>query len=133
MNDFWMVFIAKDADPNDKKLLWVSRVFTVVGGVAAVLISLLIPTILDACVYSYYIFTGGVFAPIIFGVLWKGATRQGAVAGLVVGALFVVLSLTGVLSLGGIPGELLSGVISSIVLVIVSLATANKAGKSAQV
>ena len=133
MNDFWMIFIAKDADPNDKKLLWVSRVFTVIGGAAAVLVSLLVPTILDACFYSYYIFTGGVFAPIIFGVFWKGATKQGAIAGLLVGALFVILSTSGIFSLGGIPGELFSGAVSSVVLVIVSLITKNQDSKLTQV
>lgn len=126
MNDFWMCYIAKDADPNDKKLLWVSRIFTVVAGVAAVVISLMIPSILDACFYSYYIYTGGVFAPIVFGVFWKKTTKEGAIAGLLFGAMFVVLSLTGIVNMGGIPGELFSGVVSAIVLVIVSLATANR-------
>lgn len=126
MNDFWMCYIAKEADPNDKKLLWVSRIFTVGAGVAAVVISLMIPSILDACFYSYYIYTGGVFAPIVFGVFWKKATREGAIAGLLIGAMFVILSLTGLVNMGGIPGELFSGVVSAIVLVIVSLATANR-------
>ena len=104
-----------------------------IGGAAAVLVSLLVPTILDACFYSYYIFTGGVFAPIIFGVFWKGATKQGAIAGLLVGALFVILSTSGIFSLGGIPGELFSGAVSSVVLVIVSLITKNQDSKLTQV
>ena len=82
-----------------------------------------IPTILDACFYAYYIFTAGVFCPIVFGVFWKKTTRQGATAGLVVGGLFVLFALATGFSVFGIGGELLSGIVSAIVLVIVSLAT----------
>ena len=123
MNDFWMLYVAKDADPNDRKLLTVSRIFTVVGGAFAVIVSMLIPSILDACFYSYYIFTAGVFCPIVFGVFWKKTTKQGAVAGLVAGGIFVMLSLTGLVRVGSIPGELFSGLVSAVVLVAVSLGT----------
>ncbi len=124
MGDFWMCYVAKDADPDDKRLLYVSRVFTAVAGLAAIGFSMLVPSIINACTYSYYLYTGGVFAPIVFGVLWKKATREGAISGLVIGCVFTILSVTGILSLGGLPGELFSGIISSAVLVVVSLMTA---------
>lgn len=127
MNDFWMLYVAKDADPDDRRLLTVSRIFTVAGGAFAVIISMLIPSILDACFYSYYIFTAGVFCPIVFGVFWKKATRQGATAGLLAGGIFVLLSLFGIVRVGSIPGELFSGVVSAVVLIAVSLATQKKA------
>lgn len=126
MNDFWMLYVAKDADPDDKKLLTVSRIFTVVGGAAAVLVSMLLPSILDACVYSYYIFTAGVFCPIVFGVFWKKTTKQGAIAGLVVGGIFVMYALMTGFNVAGIGGELLSGIVSAIVLIVVSLATQSR-------
>lgn len=126
MGDFWMCYIAKDADPNDKKLLRISRIFTAVAGIAAIVFATMVPSIISACTYSYYLFTGGVFAPIVFGVLWKKATKEGAIAGLISGSVFAILSVTGIISIGGIPGELFSGLISAVVLVIVSLATAKK-------
>lgn len=126
MSDFYMLYFAKDVDTNDKRLVTVSRVFTVIAGAAAVVVSMLIPTILDACFYAYYIFTAGVFCPIVFGVFWKKTTRQGAVAGLVSGGIAVMFSLLTGFSVAGIGGELLSGIISAIVLVIVSLATQPK-------
>lgn len=126
MNDVWMLYVAKDADPEDKSLLAVSRVFTVVGGVFAVVVAMMLPTILDACFYSYYIFTAGVFCPIVFGVFWKGTTKQGAIAGLVVGGVFVMYALLTGFNIAGVGGELLSGIISAVVLVIVSLATQKK-------
>lgn len=126
VNDIYMLYFSKNEDPNGKKLLWVSRVFTVIGGAGAVIFSLAIPSIIDAAMYSYYIYTGGVFCPIVFGVFWKGTTKQGAVASMAVGAVFTLLSLFGVISLAGIPGEMFGGIVSALALVLVSLATAKR-------
>ena len=126
MTDFYMLYIAKDADPNDKRLVTVSRVFTIVAGAVAVIVSMLLPTILDGCFYAYYIYTAGVFCPIVFGVFWKKTTRQGAVAGLVSGGIFVMFALLTGFNVAGVGGELLSGIVSAIVLVAVSLATQTK-------
>ena len=84
MTDFYLLYFAKDADPNDKRLVVVSQIFTVVAGAAAVVVSMTIPSILDACVNAYYIFTAGVFCPIVFGVFWKKTTKQGAIVLVVV-------------------------------------------------
>lgn len=84
MTDFYLLYFAKDADPNDKRLVVVSQIFTVVAGAAAVVVSMTIPSILDACFNAYYIFTAGVFCPIVFGVFWKKTTKQGAIVLVVV-------------------------------------------------
>ena len=70
--------------------------------------------------------TSGVFCPIVFGVFWKKATKQGAIAGLLAGGLFMMYALLTGFSVAGIGGELLSGIVSAIVLVVVSLATQPK-------
>ena len=103
-------------------VIWV----TVVAGVAAVVVSMMLPSILDACFNAYYIFTAGVFCPIVFGVFWKKTTKQGAIAGLVAGGVFVMFALSTGFNVAGIGGELLSGILSAIVLVVVSLATQPK-------
>ena len=103
-------------------VVWV----TVVAGAAAVVVSMTIPSILDACFNAYYIFTAGVFCPIVFGVFWKKTTKQGAIAGLVAGGVFVLFALSTGFNVAGIGGELLSGILSAIVLVVVSLATQPK-------
>lgn len=126
MTDFYLLYFAKDADPNDKRLVVVSQIFTVVAGAAAVVVSMTIPSILDACFNAYYIFTAGVFCPIVFGVFWKKTTKQGAIAGLVAGGVFVMFALSTGFNIAGIGGELLSGILSAIVLVVVSLATQPK-------
>ena len=69
MTDFYLLYFAKDADPNDKRLVVVSQIFTVVAGAAAVVVSMTIPSILDACFNAYYIFTAGVFCAIVLVVV----------------------------------------------------------------
>lgn len=126
MNDVFIPYFAKGTDPNSRRLLTVSRLFTIIGGFAAVVFSLSIPSILDAAMYSYYVYTGGVFCPIVFGVFWKRTNKQGAIAGLVVGSLFTILSLLGFISIAGIPGEMFGGLVSAIALVVVTLLTSKK-------
>lgn len=121
----------KEVDMNSRGLVTTSRIFTLVAGGAAVVVSILIPSILDACFYAYYIFTAGVFCPVVFGVFWKKATRQGAVASLVVGGVFVMFALLTGFNIGGVGGELLSGAVSAIVMVVVSLFTQPKSVQAA--
>lgn len=118
--------IMENGQPKDRRLVTISRAFTVIAGLAAVGVSMLLPTILDGCFYAYYIYTSGVFCPIVFGVFWKKATKQGAIAGLLAGGLFMMYALLTGFSVAGIGGELLSGIVSAIVLVVVSLATQPK-------
>lgn len=120
---FMYVMIGQDIY---QRLVVVSQIFTVVAGTAAVVVSMTIPSILDACFNAYYIFTAGVFCPIVFGVFWKKTTKQGAIAGLVAGGVFVMFALSTGFNIAGIGGELLSGILSAIVLVVVSLATQPK-------
>lgn len=120
---FMYVMIGQDIY---QRLVVVSQIFTVVAGAAAVVVSMTIPSILDACFNAYYIFTAGVFCPIVFGVFWKKTTKQGAIAGLVAGGVFVMFALSTGFNIAGIGGELLSGILSAIVLVVVSLATQPK-------
>ena len=127
MNDIYMLHFAKDTAPDSKKLLWISRMFTIIAGVGAALFSIAIPSIVDAAMYSYYLYTGGVFCPIVFGIFWKKTTKHGAIAGMVAGALFTLLSLSGLISFAGIPGEMFGGIVSAITLVVVSLLTRKKA------
>ena len=126
MTDLYLPYIGKNVDTKDRRLVTISRAFTVIAGLAAVGVSMLLPTILDGCFYAYYIYTSGVFCPIVFGVFWKKATKQGAIAGLLAGGLFMMYALLTGFSVAGIGGELLSGIVSAIALVVVSLATQPK-------
>lgn len=116
-----------------KKLLGISRFMTLVIGAAAVVIALAIPSVLTVLNASYTLFTAGVFAPVVAGLLWKKATKAGAFAGLISGLFFVFIGWAG-FSFFGIPSDIASSFLSFLVLIVVSLLTykPDKAAQTAQ-
>ncbi|MGE4166827.1 MAG: sodium:solute symporter family protein [Xanthobacteraceae bacterium] len=78
----------KMIDPNaDVKIrLVVARVLLVVIGAAACIIaSLQLTGILGAVAWAFCFACSGLFFPLVLGVWWKRANREGAIAGMVVG------------------------------------------------
>ncbi|MGB4285897.1 MAG: sodium:solute symporter family protein [Bacillota bacterium] len=123
VKDFWIETFQVDEIKDEKKLLTISRNFTIILGALGLLIALIMPGIIDALIYSYTMYTAGVFIPVIGGVLWKAATREGALASLIIGsivALWGILTKTAIL---GAPVEIYAALISLVVFVVVSLAT----------
>ena len=99
-----------------------SRLWTLIIGLFSVVVALAIPSVLQVLNMSYIIYTAGVFAPVVGGLLWKKATKQGAFAGLFGGLFFVILGMTG-FSVMGIPSDIISCFFSIIIFVVVSLIT----------
>ncbi|GGF26254.1 sodium:proline symporter [Halobacillus andaensis] len=119
--DFYKAIFRKNA--SDRELVWVGRI--AVAGIA--LIALLLAgnpdsTVLELVSYAWAGF-GAAFGPIIvLSLFWKNITRNGALAGIIVGAITVILWAN--LS-GGIFDlyELLPGfILSGIAAILVSLA-----------
>ena len=123
IKDFWMEIIHPGKQFDEKKMLRLSRISTVAIGVLALFIALSIPIIIDALIYSYTMYTAGVFIPVIGGILWKGATRAGALSALIVGALLAIVGIITKLNIAGIPVEVYSAIVSLILFVVVSLFT----------
>ncbi|WP_273003155.1 MULTISPECIES: sodium:solute symporter family protein [Acetomicrobium] len=123
VKDFWIeIFHASEAD-QERELLKISRISTFVIGILALVIALMVPGIIDALIYSYTMYTAGVFVPVIGGFLWKGATKAGALASLVVGSIVALWGIVGGVSLFGAPVEIFAALISLVVFVVVSLLT----------
>lgn len=122
IGDVYQRFIYKDKKTDDAKLLRLSRLWTLIIGVISVFVALAFPNILKALLLSYTIYTAGVFAPVVGGLLWKKATKEGAYAGLIGGLAFVILGMNG-FSVFGIPSDITSCLFSVIIFVIVSLFT----------
>lgn len=120
-----MRYLCKDDlkdQQTQQKLLRLSKIMTVAVGIVSTVIALAIPSVLAVLNSSYTLFTAGVFAPVVCGLLWKKATRQGAFAGLLGGLFFVALGWHGV-SFLGIPVDIASSLLSVVLLIIVSLFT----------
>ena len=126
VKDFWIETFKMDQIKDEKKLLNISRNFTFVIGILGLLIALIMPGIIDALIYSYTMYSAGVFIPVMGGVLWKSATREGALASMIVGS---IISLWGILTKAnvfGAPAEIYAALISLVVFVVVSLVTQKK-------
>lgn len=125
VNDIYVRYINHE-DPNEpavqKKLLTMSKVMTLVVGIVSVIIALAIPSVLMVLNSSYTLFTAGVFAPVVAGLMWKKATKEGAFAGLISGLIFVALGWSG-FSFFGIPSDIASSLLALVVLIIVSFVT----------
>ena len=88
--DFYKAFLRKEA--SDVELIWVGR-FSVMG-VALIALSIAYnpnSSILELVSYAWAGF-GSAFGPVIlFSLFWQKMTRNGALAGLIVGAMTVVV------------------------------------------
>lgn len=78
-----------DPQAETKKRLLVARfLLVIIGAAAAFIASLKLTSILGAVAWAFDFAMSGLFFPLVLGVWWKRANRQGAIAGMVVG--FVV-------------------------------------------
>lgn len=119
--DFYKAIFRKEA--SDKELVWIGRVATIVIALIAAIIAINPESsVLELVSYAWAGF-GAAFGPIIIlALFWKGITRNGALAGIIVGATTVII-WGGYLS-GGIFDlyEILPGfLLNLIVTVIVSM------------
>ena len=94
--DFYKAIIRKNA--SDKELVWVGRLGVILIAVIAILLALggnpaneSASSILDLVSYAWAGF-GSAFGPVIvLALFWKGMTRNGALAGMIIGAVTVVV------------------------------------------
>ncbi len=111
----------------------VSRVVVVVAVVLGIGVALEARGILYTMIIFNYPYMGSLLVPLLGGVLWKGATRQGAMAAMLVGGAVGVFSF-----LAGVPSPLegvmnvdlallVAYLVSAVVFVGVSLATRKEA------
>jgi SSS family solute:Na+ symporter len=68
-------------------------------------------------------YASGVFVPVMGGLLWKRATRAGALAAIIAGSAGGLIGVFGLLDYGGVPEVVVGGACSLVAFVIVSLLT----------
>ncbi|UFT99928.1 sodium/proline symporter PutP [Radiobacillus kanasensis] len=88
--DFYKAILRKEA--SEKELVWIGRfAVLVIAIIATLLASNPDSSVLSLVSYAWAGF-GGAFGPIIIlSLFWKGMTRNGALAGIIVGALTVII------------------------------------------
>lgn len=83
--DIYQRFIKPDA--TMKEMLAVNRVCVLIIVAAATIGSFLIDGIIDAIHIATFIASASYFFPLMGGIYWKRATKQGAMAGLIIGGV----------------------------------------------
>ncbi|MFJ4685976.1 sodium:solute symporter [Streptomyces sp. NPDC088789] len=99
-----------------------NRVFILLMGIAVVLTAIVLNNVIEALTVAYNLLVGGLLVPILGGLLWKRGTVQGALAGVTVGGLSVVVLMATYGILANEP--IYYGLLASLAAyVLVSLAT----------
>ena len=120
-----------DPKAETAKRLIVARVLLVVFGVAgATIAALQLTGILGAVIWAFDFAMSGLFWPLVLGVWWKRANKEGAIAGMLLGLLSGTAYLvymesggTAILGLTSATFGILGSTVSLIAMVVVSLAT----------
>ena len=91
-----------DPSADTKKRLIVARILLLLlGGAGAFVASLQLTSILGAVAWAFDFAASGLFFPLVLGVWWKRANKQGAIAGMALGFLAGTLYLVNIKWLGG--------------------------------
>ena len=83
-HDIYYKIIDPKADVR-KRLLVARALLIVIGAAGAYIASMRITSILGAVAWAFDFAMSGLFFPLVLGVWWKRATREGAIAGMIAG------------------------------------------------
>ena len=93
-----------DPTADTRKRLVAARVLLIgIGAAGALVASLKLTGILGAVAWAFNFAASGLFFPLVLGIWWKRANRQGAIAGMALGFLAGTAYLIYVRFLGGEP------------------------------
>jgi len=121
-----------DPKADTKTRLLVARILLLgVGAAGALVASLKLTSILGAVAWAFCFANSGLFFPLVLGIWWKRANRQGAIAGMIGGFLAGFAYLYYVQFAGGTPWLGLDGLrfgmigmpVSAVLMIAVSLMT----------
>lgn len=116
--------------PTDKEMLLASRVATVLIGLSALVMALGVQAIIELLLLSYTMYAAGVFIPVVLGLYWSRGTGQGAMAGILLGAVVSVLAAMDVFVVGQWPPIVVGAGASLLAYASVSLVWPNRKQKT---
>jgi len=122
-HDIYAELINPDVEEDSKKMLFLSRLWTVILGVLALVMALTFEAIIDLLLMSYTLYSAGVFIPVVLGLYWKRGNATGAILGIVAGSAAGIAGDLGWIDFGGIPVIAAGALISLAFYVVGSLLT----------
>ena len=131
-HDVYYKMVDPKADVR-KRLLVARLLLIVIGAAAAYIASMRLTSILGAVAWAFDFAMSGLFFPLVLGVWWKRATREGAIAGmlagLVSGTWYLIyvgpkfMANTPWLGIDHLRFGIIGATVSLVAMVVVSLAT----------
>ena len=131
-HDIYYKIIDPKADVK-KRLIVARLLLVVIGALGAYIASMRLTGILGAVAWAFDFAMSGLFFPLVLGVWWKRATRQGAIAGMLLGLaagtaylIYVApafMNKTPWLGIDHLRFGIIGAVVSLVAMVVVSLAT----------
>lgn len=132
VNDIYLKLMKKEKEQqNDKKMLLLSRAWTLIIGAIAVVVSTMVPEIVAMLLWSYTLYVSGVFIPVVGGFFWKRATRAGATTALIAGSAIAFGRVGFGLTVPLFSPELFTVGVCVVIFVVVSLLTGEKKPENA--
>jgi len=115
---------AEKINPNatEQQKVIVTRVIIALAGIFAYILIQFFPTVLAIQYWSYTIYGAGITPALLAALLWKGVTKTGGIASMVVGSILTVI-WEAMKQPFGVATVLVAVPVSIIILIIVSLAT----------
>jgi SSS family solute:Na+ symporter len=135
-NDLYVRLLRAGRDVDESRLLWLSRIVTVLIGVLALWMALRFEAIIDLLLMSYTLYAAGVFVPVVLGLFWPRGNAAGAIAGIVGGSGLGLagelawIDFSGLPLLSGFPIIVTGAAASCLLYVIVSLLTPPPGGEA---
>ena len=92
--DLYQKVLCRDTTDN-RKLLFVSRLTLIAAAVAVSIAAMHFTAVIKVTYYFSPLTTGVMFAPMVVGVLWKGASRRGAILSVVCSGIVALCHIFG--------------------------------------
>lgn len=123
VRDIYQRFINPNADP--RTLVIAGRLVVVLLGLTALLLAFQSTAFFRVALFAYTIYGVGITPALVAALVWEGATREGALSGMVSGVLCALLwKFAGWESAVGIGAVIPSILLSCACIIVVSLLTA---------
>lgn len=119
--DLWLVFVDKNA--TEKRKVWYIRACLVIFAVIAFVMCRFFPNVLAIQNYVYALYSSAITPALFAALLWKGVTKQGAVASIVSGTVITLVNEFSGKPINGIASAIFAIPVSVLLLYFVSKAT----------
>lgn len=124
VQDIWIPFIKPET--NDIQALKLARITTFVAGIVALIFALRAPSVIEALIYSYYLWAPTIIIPLVYAVIKGKASPYSGFSAIVAGTAATIIWTWVLHEPYGLSGLLIGVISNAVVFFIVESLTGNK-------